>query len=141
MKNLKIIITIVITLIITLTITLTITGCTSADTVGHNISRESDEFKVKRRITFINLRTGDYLFSMTGLCSIQGGSNSLNEELEVICKTGEDKYQKHLLYLAQETTYVVEQLDFSEVSRYDYEFIFRPEAIVPVEIKTEVGGK
>ena len=120
---------------------LLLTGCTSADTVSSNISRESDEFKVKRRITFINLRTGDYLFSMTGLCSIQGGSGSLNDELEVICKTGDDKYQKHLLYLAQETTYVVEQLDYSEVSKYDYEFIFRPEAIIPIEIKTETGGK
>lgn len=137
MKNLKIIVTIVITLVITLTLT----GCTSADTVGYNISRESDEFKVKRRITFINLRTGDYLFSMTGLCSIQGGSGSLNDELEVICKTGEDKYHKHLLYLAQETTYVVEQLDYSDVSKYDYEFIFRPDAIVPIEIKTETSGK
>ncbi len=120
---------------------LLLSGCTSADTVGYNISRESDEFKVKRRITFINLRTGDYLFSMTGLCSIQGGSGSLNSELEVICKIGEDKYQKHMLYLAQETTYVVEQLEFSEVSKYNYEFVFRPDAIIPIEIKTETSGK
>lgn len=27
----------------------------------------------------------------------------------------------------------------SDVSRYDYEFIFRPEAIVPIEIKTQRG--
>ena len=128
-------------LLILLLIPILLSGCTNADTVGYNISRESDEFKVKRRITFINLRTGDYLFSMTGLCSIQGGGNSLNDELEVICKTGEDKYQKHLLYLAEETTYVVEQLDYSEVSKYDYEFIFRPESIIPIEIKTEIGGK
>lgn len=116
-----------------------LTGCTSADTVSYNISRESDEFKVKRRITFVNLRTGDYLFTMTGKCSIQGGSSDLNSELEVICRIGEDKYQKHLLYLAEETTYIVEQLEDSDVSRYDYEFIFRPEAIIPVEIKTQVG--
>lgn len=116
-----------------------LTGCTSAQTVGHNISRESDEFKVKRRITFVNLRTGDYLFTMTGKCSIQGGSSDVNSELEVICRIGDNKYQKHTLYLAEETTYVVEQLEDSNVSRYDYEFIFRPEAIVPIEIKTQVG--
>ena len=116
-----------------------LTGCTSAQTVGHNISRESDEFKVKRRITFVNLRTGDYLFTMTGKCSIQGGSSDVNSELEVICKIGDNKYQKHMLYLAEETTYVVEQLEDSDVSRYDYEFIFRPEAIVPIEIKPQVG--
>ena len=118
---------------------LLLTGCTSAETVSYNISRESDEFKVKRRITFINLRTDDYLFSMTGKCSIQGGSGSLNDELEVVCRIGEDKYQKHLLYLATETTYVVEQLEDVDVSRYDYEFIFRPEAIIPVDIKTQIG--
>lgn len=118
---------------------LLLTGCNSAETVSYNISRESDEFKVKRRITFVNLRTGDYLFTMTGKCSIQGGSSDLNSELEVVCRIGEDKYQKHMLYLAGETTYVVEQLEDSDVSRYDYEFIFRPEAIIPIEIKTQVG--
>lgn len=118
---------------------LLLTGCNSAETVSYNISRESDEFKVKRRITFVNLRTGDYLFTMTGKCSIQGGSSDLNSELEVVCRIGEDKYQKHMLYLAEETTYVVEQLEDSDVSRYDYEFIFRPEAIIPIEIKTQVG--
>ena len=133
MKN-KIIALIVIGLIV-----LTAIGCTSAETVSYNISRESDEFKVKRRITFVNLRTGDYLFTMTGKCSIQGGSGSINSELEVVCRIGEDKYQKHMLYLAEETTYVVEQLEDSDVSRYDYEFVFRPEAIIPIEIKTQVG--
>lgn len=133
MKN-KIIAVFVIGLII-----LTATGCRSAKTVSYNISRESDEFKVKRRITFVNLRTGDYLFTMTGKCSIQGGSGSINSELEVVCRIGEDKYQKHMLYLAEETTYVVEQLEDSDVSRYDYEFVFRPEAIIPIEIKTQVG--
>lgn len=125
--------------VLILTIVVALTGCTSADTVSHNISRESDEFKVKRRITFVNLRTGEYLFTMTGKCSIQGGSGSVNDELEVVCRIGEDKYQKHMLYLAEETTYVVEQLEDSNVSRYDYEFIFRPEAIIPVEIKTQIG--
>ena len=116
-----------------------ITGCTSAETVSYNISRESDEFKVKRRITFVNLRTGEYLFTMTGKCSIQGGSSDVNSELEVVCRIGEDKYQKHMLYLAEETTYVVEQLEDIDVSRYDYEFVFRPEAIITLQIKTQVG--
>lgn len=129
----------IISLIVIVLCVVCLTGCSSATTVSYNISRESDEFKVKRRITFINLRTGDYLFTMTGLCSIQGGSGSLNDELEVICKIGDSKYQKHLLYLAEETTYVVEQLESSDVSRYDYEFVFRPEAIVPIDIKLQVG--
>lgn len=128
-------------IIILILVLMCVTGCTSAETVSYNISRESDEFKIKRRITFINLRTGDYLFTMTGKCSIQGGSGSLNDELEIVCRIGEDKYQKHLLYLAEETTYVVEQIEDADVSRYDYEFIFRPKAIVPIEIKTQIGDE
>lgn len=111
-----------------------LTGCTSADTVSNNISREADEFKVKRRITFINLRTNDFLFTITGNCSIKG-----LDELDVICRIGEDKYQKHFFKVANETTYIIEQLEYNDVSRYDYEIIFRPEAIVPVQIKTQVG--
>ena len=119
---------------------LLLTGCTSADTVSTNISKEADEFKVKRRITFINLRSNEYLFTITGNCSIKGGTGDYNEELEVICRIGEDKYQKHMLYIANETTYVIEQLEYSDVSRYDYEIIFRPEAIIPIELKTQVGA-
>lgn len=134
LKNKKVIVS-----IISIVVILCMTGCTSADTVSNNISREADEFKVKRRITFINLRTNEYLFQMTGNCSVKGGSSGLNSELEIICRIGEDKYQKHFLYIANETTYVAEQLEYSDVSRYDYEFIFRPEAIVPIQIKTQTG--
>lgn len=116
-----------------------LTGCTSAETVSHNLSREADEFKVKRRIVFVNLRTNDYLLEITGNCSVQGGEGSSNNELEVICRIGEDKYQKHFLHIANETTYTVEQLEYNDVSRYDYEIIFRPEAIVPITLKTQVG--
>lgn len=129
-------------LILLIPILLMTTGCTalfgnSADTVQENISKEADEFKVKRRITFINLRSGEYLFQLTGNCSVKGGSSSSDSELAVICRIGEDKYQKHMLYIANETTYVVEQLEYSDVSRYDYEIVFRPKAIMPISIKTE----
>ncbi len=118
------------------------TGCAlddSASTVSHNISREANEFHVKRRITFINLRSNEYLFSITGNCSVKGGVDNTTRELSLICKIGDNAYQKHMLYIADETTYVVEQLEFSDVSRYDYEIVFRPEAILPVQIKTQVG--
>lgn len=94
------------------------TGCTQrdADVASYNVSKEADQFRVKRRITFINLRSN---------------------ELEVICKIGDDKYQKHYLYKSDETTYIVEQLDYSEVSKYDYEIVFKPESIVPYKVEKE----
>ena len=134
MKSKMIYVIIVITLLI-----FTLTGCTSAETVDHNLSREADEFKVRRRITFINLIDNTYLFQMTGNCSIQGGESDLNGELNVICKVGDGRYQKHMLKTTYGTTYVVEQLEYNDVSRYDYELVFRPEAIVPIKIKTQIG--
>jgi len=129
-------------LLITIIVALCVTGCAfddSATTVSNNISKEANEFHVKRRITFINLRSNEYLFTITGNCSIKGGLDDVNHELSVICRIGEDKYQKHFLYLADETTYVIEQLEYSDVSRYDYEIIFRPDAIIPIRFKTQVG--
>lgn len=129
-----------ILVVFVVTILLMLTGCsTSAETVSHNLSREADEFHVKRRITFVNLRTNEYLFQMTGNCSVQGGLETSNNELEIVCRIGENKYQKHFIYIANETTYVVEQLEYNDVSRYDYEFVFRPKAIIPVEIKVQTG--
>lgn len=112
-------------------------GCMrDSEVASYNVSKEADRFKVKRRITFVNLRSNDYLFTITGNCSINTNSN---KELEVICKVGEDKYQKHFLYISDETTYVVEQLEYSEVSKYDYELVFKPQSIVPIKIETQVG--
>ena len=125
-------------IVLTLTI-LGLTGCSDAETVSYNLSKEADTFKVKRRITFINLRSDSYLFTITGCCSIQ--EDREDNQLEVTCKVGENKYQKHFLKETTEVTYVVEQLEYNEVSKYDYEILFRPEAIVPIEIKTEVSGK
>ena len=131
-------------LILLVPILILTTGCAfydSASTVSKNISKEANEFHVKRRITFINLRSNEYLFTIIGNCSIKGGLDDENHELSVICRTGDNSYQKHFLYLANETTYVIEQLEYSDVSRYDYEIIFRPEAILPIQIKTQVGEK
>lgn len=113
------------------------TGCTERDSeiASYNISKEADSFKVKRRIVFINLRSNSYLYEIIGNCSIETDNN--DKQLEVTCKTGKEKYQKHFLRLSDETTYTVEQLDYSEVSKYDYEIIFKPESIIPIKIETE----
>lgn len=125
-------------IIILITILLGLTGCAfsrDSDIASHNVSKEADSFRTKRRIVFVNLRTGEYLFELTGNCSID--TDVSDNQLEVICKVGKDKYQKHFLYLSTETTYTVEQLEYSEVSKYDYEIVFKPESIVPIKIETE----
>lgn len=129
---------ILVIIVTAILIALSLTGCafeSDSNIASHNVSKEADQFRTKRRITFINLRSDEYLFSIIGNCSIE--TDNTDKQLEVICKVGEDKYQKHFLYLTTETTYVIEQLDYSEVSKYDYEIVFKPESIVPYKVEVE----
>lgn len=114
--------------------TVLLAGCSSeADTTSHNLSKDADNFKIERRITFINGITDKYLLVVEGRCSIvdDGG------QLEVTCKTGEDEYKKHFLGLSDNVTYVAEQIEGASVDPYHYKLIFRPETIVPdVDVMT-----
>ena len=49
-----------------------------------------------------------------------------------------DEFQKDTLLNAMVFD---KNVEFSEVSKYNYEFVFRPDAIIPIEIKTETSGK
>ncbi|MFD6396671.1 hypothetical protein [Nocardia sp. NPDC060249] len=105
-----------------------VTGCSSdADVVSKNLSKESDQFKINRRVVFFNGITDKYLLSIEGKCSIKDENN----QLEVTCKTGDDEYKKHFLGLSDNVSYFVEQLEAAEVSRYHYKVIFKPEVIIP----------
>ncbi|MFD3427128.1 hypothetical protein ACFWVM_06340 [Nocardia fluminea] len=105
-----------------------VTGCSSdADVVSENLSKESDQFKINRRVVFFNGITDKYLLSIEGKCSIKDENN----QLEVTCKTGDDEYKKHFLGLSDNVSYFVEQLEAAEVSRYHYKVIFKPEVIIP----------
>lgn len=104
-------------------------GCTSdADVVSENISKDSDQFKIDRRIIFFNGITDKYLMTIEGKCSINTDDA---KKLTVTCKTGDDAYKKHYLGLSDNVTYFVEQLEGANVSRYHYKVIFKPEVIVP----------
>lgn len=105
---------------------LTTTGCTQADTVRHNITENADSFNVTRRITVFNTRTDKVLMQMTGVMSIKTDSNT--KELNVLVKDGET-YYKHLIYLNDDTTYVMEDVGGADVSRSAYEIHFLPEVL------------
>lgn len=142
LRKKKVIKTAIMVILILFIVIFGTTGCAferDSDVANYNVSKEADSFRVKRRIVFINLRHDSYLYEITGNCSID--TDNTDKQLEVICKTGEDKYQKHFFRLSDETTYTIEQLDYSEVSKYDYEIVFKPESIIPIKIETEVGGK
>lgn len=99
-------------------------GCTEADQVSRNISKEADNFNVTRKLTVLNARTDTVLLELTGTFAL--GNSSANE-LEVIIETDEGKYQKDYVYLNEYTMYVVEDISGSEVDKYHYEINFLPE--------------
>lgn len=109
-------------------------GCSDADIASRNLSKAADMFEVTRRIVFYNGITGDYMLTITGLCSL--GNDDKNRELSVTCKTGPSAYKKHFLGLSDNVTFFVEQIEASPVSPYQYRVVFKPLAIVPdIEIR------
>ena len=105
---------------------LTLTGCTQADTVRHNLTEDADSFNITRCITVFNTRTDKVLMQMTGVMSIKTDSDT--KELNVLVKDGET-YYKHLIYLNDDTTYVMEDIGGADVSRSAYEIHFLPEVL------------
>lgn len=113
-------------------------GCetNAASKVSHNISRDSDEFRVIRRVVFYNSITDTYMLEMVGNLSIDLSRENV---LAVTVKLGPEEYQKHYLGLSDNVTYTVEQLSTSDVSEYKYKMIFKPESIIPIEVEYKAG--
>lgn len=124
-KQKKIIATIVI-------VGMLLVGCTEADKVSSNVSQEADNFNVIRRLTVLNARSDKPMFELIGAFSIT--VDSADNQLEVICETGENEYKKHFIALNEWTMYVVEDVSGAEVDKYRCEVNFLPESIVPVTI-------
>ena len=111
-------------LVIVLIVVTGFTGCRPSDMVAYNVSREADSFNVTRKLTVLNVRSDTILMELTGTFSI---ANNTANELEVICKTGEDEYKKHFVYLNGWTVYTVEDISGADVDPYRYEIVFYPQ--------------
>ena len=103
-------------------------GCTEAEKVSNNISKEADLFNVTRRVTVFNTRTDKVLLEIIGNLSIQKSSG----DIDIIVETEKGVYKKHFVSLNDWTTYVVEDVSGAFVDKYHYEVNFLPEMIVPV---------
>ncbi|QBZ73534.1 hypothetical protein SEA_MISCHIEF19_49 [Streptomyces phage Mischief19] len=98
-----------------------------ADVASENVSKAADNFEVNRRIVFFNGITDTYLLEIKGACSIEAEP----KQLEVICKTGKDKYVKEFLGLSDNVSYFVEQGEPVKASAYHYRKTFKPQSIIP----------
>ena len=104
--------------------------CTDADVASHNLSKKADYFEIPRRIVFYNGITSEYILEIEWFCSLWTSTETHLNEIYIICKDW-TWYKKHFLWLSDNVTYVVEQLDDSVVSTSHYKIIFKPSTILP----------
>lgn len=125
---------IAIVFVILLIVSILLTGCSQADRVSINLSKEADSFNDIRRITVINCLQGDVLFQMTGKMSITADTS--DNQLEIIIEDENGEYKKHFIGLSDNVTYVIEDITADDVSNYKYTLNFNPDMWFPVEVKT-----
>ncbi len=106
-----------------------------ADKVSYNISKQADNFNVVRRLTVINTRSDKCILQMTGKISIE----DQHDGIAVLVELDRDKgiYQKHYIYMNENTMYTVEDVSGVQVSRYAYEMEFMPQSLIPVKITAD----
>lgn len=113
----------------------TLSGCArDSDVASRNISNDADNFKVLRKITFINTESGEVLYTVEGNMSIKADTG--DNQLEITAKTGKDKFQKHILGLSPKTVYIVQQQEWQHTNQYNFKITWKPSTVVPdVEIR------
>jgi uncharacterized lipoprotein YehR (DUF1307 family) len=122
------------TMALAIGLTVSMAGCSDASTASHNLSNDSDNFKIARKVVFFNGITDKYLLTIEGFCSITKDNN--DNQLEVTCKTGDDEYKKHYLGLSDNVTYFVEQVNSARISTNYYKVVFKPTNVVPdIEVR------
>lgn len=109
-------------------------GCSQAERVSYNLSKEADNFNVIRKLTVINCIEGDVLFQMTGKLSITADTE--DDQLEIIVENEDGNYEKHFVGLSDNVTYVIEDLGSNDVDNYKYSMNFNPKMWIPADIKT-----
>lgn len=119
-------------ILVIITVCAILTGCSEADKVNANISKQADYFETERKITVYNARTDKIILEAEGYMSI---SNNSKNELVVTCKIGPNTYKKNYVYLNQYTMYVVEDITGTHTDPYHYKMYFHTEFPITVETR------
>ena len=107
-------------------------GCSEADKVNYNISKQAEYFECERRITVYNARTDKIVFVAEGYMNI---ANNSTQELVVTFKIGANEYKKNYVYLNEWTLYVVEDITGTHTDPYHYKMYFHTEILPDIEVK------
>lgn len=116
---------------------LLITGCSwedEADVASYNLSKEADNFNIYRKIKIINSQSDETLLEFEGWCSIY--KDNADNQLEITYRVGEGQYYKDFVGLNDRTTYLVTQIDGTNVDKYHYEWLYHSNGdLIPIELK------
>lgn len=104
-----------------------LSACRQSEMVTHNLKREADDFNIRRRITVLNTRTDTPMMQITGLLAI---STDDDGDLNITIEKAPGEYVLNFAHLSQDTTYIVEQIETKEVSKYQYEIKFYPSQLI-----------
>lgn len=110
-----------------------LTACSEADRVSQNLSLEADNFNTVRKVTVLNAITNDVMFEMSGRMSIKADTE--DKQLEIVVEDQDKKYQKHIVGLSDNVSYVVQDVTTKDVSRYQYTINFNPKMWIPADVK------
>lgn len=120
--------------LLTLASTLLLTACSEADRVSSNLGVEADNFNTVRKVTVINAIKNDVMFEMSGRMSIKADTS--DNQLEIVVEDDDKNYQKHIIGLSDNVSYIVQDVTNKDVSRYRYTINFNPNMWIPAELKT-----
>lgn len=107
-------------------------GCSEAEKVNQNISKQADYFECERKVTVYNARTDTVIFQCEGYISI---SNNSSSELVVTAKVGKNEYKKNYVYLNDWTLYAIEDITGTHTDPYHYKWYWHTEVLPDVEVK------
>lgn len=117
----------ILTCVMLVVVAVVLVGCTQAEVVTDNLRRQAEDFNIRRRITVFNTRTDKPLMQITGLLSIKVDSDG---DLNITIQKAPGEFVLNYAHLSTDTTYIVEQVETVEVSKYAYEIVFYPQRLV-----------
>lgn len=115
-----------------LVLCLIFSGCSEADKVNANMSKQADYFECERKVTVYNARTDTIIFECEGYISI---SNNDSSELVVTAKVGANQYKKNYVYLNDWTLYAIEDITGTHTDPYHYKWYWHTEVMPSIEVK------
>ena len=112
-------------------------SCSQAATMRNNIQEEADKFNVYRKITFVNLYTGQLLYSAEGYFSLQTTHENTyqgQQEIGLVFNVAKNEYKMDYFSIAENVCYVIEQVENTTGNPYYWKIVWY------IALPENVGG-